>query len=197
MKNTFKWVMVFAVIMAITSFQTSHAQINYGLKGGLNFANVGGDDVEDAEMRVGFHVGGFLDISLAGLVAVETGLYYSQKGYQYNESFMGVSFEFENVSSYLDIPVVMKVSPLPLIHFYAGPQASILLDNTYKFNGESESDTEGMRDLDLALVIGAGVNVPGGLRASIGYDIGLTTLDEDGDFKAYNRVIKLTVGYRF
>ncbi len=197
MKKTIRLFTVLAVIAGLTMFQTAQSQINYGLKGGLNFATVAGDDVEDVDMRTGFHVGGFLELSLLGLAAVEGGVYFSQKGFQMSESFMGMTFEVENISTYIDIPVVAKFGPIPLIHFYAGPQASLLLNNTVKVDDESESDTEGLRPMDLALVVGAGINLPMGLRASIGYDFGLTTLDEDGDFKAYNRVLKFTVGYKF
>ncbi len=197
MKKLLQLTTAFTLLLAVVSLQPAHGQINYGVKGGVNFANVGGDDMGDTDMRTGFHVGGFLELSLLGIAAVEGGVYYSQKGYQVTEEFAGMTFEGENISSYIDIPVVAKFGPIPFVHFYAGPQASILLDNTVKANGESESSTEGMRDLDLALVLGAGVNLPVGLSASLGYDLGVTSLDEDGDFKAYNRVLKLTVGYRF
>ncbi len=194
MKKTIQLITALALLVSLTAIQPAQAQINYGIKGGLNLANWGGEDVEDTEMRTGFHLGGFLELSLLGIVAVEGGAYFSQKGYQYD---LGNDIAMENISTYIDVPVVAKFSPLPLIHFYAGPQASFLLNNTVKMNGESDSGTEGFSPVDLALVLGAGVNVPGGLRVTAGYDFGLTTLDEDGDFKAYNRVIKLTVGYKF
>lgn len=190
MKKTLQFFAAITLMVCFAAIQPAQAQINYGLKGGLNFANMGGDDVEDSEMRTGFHVGGFLELSLLGIVATEGGLYYSTKGYSFDD--------FDFISSYIDIPVVAKFSPLPLVHFYAGPQFSILLDSKSEFDGEEvDSGTDGLRDLDLALVLGAGINLPGGLRASLGYDFGLTSLDEDGDLKEYNRVIKLSVGYRF
>ncbi len=194
---------IFLAILLLVSVSGLQAQsLDFGVKGGLNFANLGGEDVEDTDMRIGFHIGGFANFSILGLVQIEPGIYYSTKGYQVEESFNGEgTLEFINTISYLDIPLLAKFSPAPIFNVFIGPQPSILLDNKYtmKFNGEeeTESDTEGMRSFDLALVLGAGVDLPMGLTASLGYDLGLLSIDEDGDFKGYNRVIKFSVGYKF
>ncbi|MFW6224539.1 MAG: porin family protein, partial [Bacteroidota bacterium] len=134
MKKMIQLITALALLFSISVIQPAQSQINYGIKGGLNLANLGGEDVEDTDMRTGFHLGGFLELSLLGIVAVEGGAYFSQKGYQSDD---GNEVVFKNISTYIDVPVVAKFSPLPLIHFYAGPQASFLLDNTVEFNGES------------------------------------------------------------
>lgn len=190
MKKTFQIFLVMALVTGFMTVHTAQSQINYGLKGGLNIANVGGSDIENTDPRTGFHVGGFLELSLLGIIAAEGGVYYSEKGYS-------LSDDIEAVSSYIDVPLVAKFGPIPFIHFFAGPQFSFLLDNKMKIGDKEDSATDGMREMDIAAVLGAGVNIPGGLRASIGYDIGLTSLDEDGDINIFNRVLKITVGYRF
>lgn len=188
MKNKYFLSVIAALIMStIFAHQAQSQFVSYGIKGGLNMANIAGNDAGDTEPRNGFHVGGFLGISLLGIVAAEGGAYYSQKGYITSLT------ETEVISSYIDVPVVVKFSPLPLFHFFAGPQASFLIDNKIG----DVSNVEGMRTVDMALVVGAGINIPMGIRLSAGYDYGFTSLDETDTFEVYNRVIKFTVGYKF
>ncbi len=188
MKNKYFFTVIVALIMSTLFTHQAQSQfISYGIKGGLNLANIGGSDAGDTESRQGFHVGGFLGVSLLGIVAAEGGAYYSQKGYIHTNT--GV----EVVSSYVDVPVVVKFSPLPLFHFFAGPQASFLIDNKVG----DVSFVDGLREVDMAVVVGAGMNIPMGIRVSVGYDYGFTSLDESDEFEAYNRVLKFTLGYKF
>lgn len=191
MKLTIRMITAIALLAGLTAMQSAQAQmLSYGIKGGLNIANVGGSDAPESEARTGFHVGGFLGLSVLGIVAVEGGGYYSQKGYA-----AGSGDGAEVVFNYIDIPLVLKFSPLPLINFYFGPQASLFLDGSIK-DTEFEFEADNFTSPDFALVMGAGLNIPGGLRVSAGYDMGLTPLNVD-EKKIYNRVLKITVGFRF
>ncbi len=190
MKMTIRLITAIALLAGLTALQPLQAQISYGIKGGLNIANIGGADAPDSDPRTGFHVGGFLGISFLGIVAAEGGVYYSQKGY-----VMATEGGPELIYNYIDIPVVVKFSPLPLFHFYAGPQASLFLNGSMK-DTDFDFDAENFTSPDFAVVLGAGVNVPGGLRLSVGYDLGVTPINVD-EKKVYNRVLKLTIGYKF
>lgn len=195
MKNKTKLTILASVMMVlIFSVNITQAQfVSYGLKGGLNIANIGGSDAGDAVPTTGIHVGGFLGLSLLGIVAAEGGVYFSQKGYMVSGDNTG---DLQVSLNYIDIPVVVKFSPLPLVHFFAGPQVSYFLSGKSEQNG-TENDIDNLRQLDMAVVAGVGMNLPMGLRLSAGYDYGFTTLIEDSPLDMYNRVIKLTVGYKF
>lgn len=191
MKMTIRLITAIALLAGLTAMHGAQAQmISYGIKGGLNIANVGGSDAPESEARTGFHVGGFLGLSFLGIVAVEGGGYFSQKGYS-----AGSGDGTEVVFNYIDIPLVLKFSPLPLFHFYAGPQASLFLNGSIK-DTEFEFEADNFTSPDIAIVLGAGLNIPGGIRVSAGYDLGITPLNVD-EKKIYNRVLKLTVGYKF
>jgi len=195
MKNKTKLTFLASVMMIlIFAISTTQAQfVSYGLKGGLNIANIGGSDAGDAGPKNGFHAGGFLGVSLLGIVAAEGGVYFSQKGYMVSGDNTG---DLQVSLNYIDIPVVVKFSPLPLVHFFAGPQVSYFMSGKSEQNG-TENDIDNLRQLDLAVVAGVGMNLPMGLRLSAGYDYGFNTLIEDSPLDMYNRVIKLTVGYKF
>jgi hypothetical protein len=51
--------MILLQVMAL-SLLTVQAQIKFGLKGGLNIANIGGSDVDDNKAKIGFYLGGLL-----------------------------------------------------------------------------------------------------------------------------------------
>ncbi|TVQ17773.1 MAG: PorT family protein [Bacteroidetes bacterium] len=192
MKMTIRLITAIALLAGFTAMQPLQAQISYGIKGGLNIANIGGADAPDSDPLTGFHVGGFLGISFLGIVAAEGGVYYSQKGY-----VVAIEDGPKHVYNYIDIPVVLKFSPLPLFHFYAGPQASLFLNGSIKSSdNEIELKSDDFTSPDFAIVLGAGVNVPGGLRLSVGYDLGVTPINVE-EKKVYNRVLKLTIGYKF
>lgn len=192
MKKTMQFVMVLMVATSMLFTQYAQSQISYGVKGGLNLATVGGSDVRDADTRMGFHAGGFLGLSLLGLAAFEGGVYFSQKGNV--ESGLA---DIEVISTYIDIPIVAKISFLPFTHIFAGPQFSFLLNSKVSYPDGDLDISDLTNSTDLAAVVGLGMNLPMGLRLSAGYDFGLVSVDAVDESKVYNRVIKLTVGYKF
>lgn len=202
MKRVFA--LAFACVLIGCSVQLQAQPKGLGLKGGVNLATIYGEDVdEDLDLKIGYHIGFSYDISMGKILGIQTGLQYSTKGYSYSghDSWYGGDFEMNFTSTYVDIPVLLRLSILPLIDLYAGPQASYLLDSKYVVtvgdHEDSESGTEGMTTLDMALTLGAGFRSSKGLSAALFLDTGLYSLDEDGDWAAYNAVLKLSLYYRF
>lgn len=193
MKKALQLLVVLAMIFSFAHNPSVTAQVSFGIKGGLNLANWGGEDAGETKMRTGYHLGGFLELSLPGLLTVEGGLYFSEKGYKDKV----ITLDYQFISSYIDIPVVLKFKPTPLFHMYTGPQVSVLLNNTIKVGDEEETFSDGFSPIDLGWVLGAGISFPGGVRISAGYDLGLITHDENNDFKSFNRVIKISIGVAF
>jgi hypothetical protein len=196
------------ILFAIYSISNSNAGlINYGVKGGVNFSNlIGSDWMVASYYKTSFHGGMFLDVSLMGIVGVETGVYYSRKGYvDITKSDVGGVLETVQESdysyNYIDIPVLLRVKPIPFISLFAGPQASIYLNNSYKVidqdgNVTKGKDEEAMSNPDFAIVIGTHTNLPFGAFFSASYDISLLPY-KPNDKNIYNSVIKISVGYRF
>jgi hypothetical protein len=202
MKRIISLAFVFILISCMSQLYAQPKGL--GVKGGFNFATIYGEDVEeDLDLKIGYHIGFSYDIPLGKILGIQTGVQYSTKGYGYSghDSWMGGDYELTFTSTYLDIPLLLRLSILPLIDLYAGPQASYLLDSKYvvKAGGheDSESGTEGMTKLDMALTLGVGFRSSKGLTAGLFLDTGLNSLDEDGDWAAYNAVLKLSLYYRF
>jgi hypothetical protein len=174
-----------------------------GVKGGLNLANVTGDDVsDDAEMLIGFHAGAYAQFDLA-VLTIQPELLYTMKGSQEEGTMMGVDYSGTSTLNYLEIPVLVKynVLPTPMMKasVYAGPSLAFLLSANHEqeVNGET-TDTDIADDLtstDFGLNVGASVELSK-LMIDVRYNMGLASVDDSGadaDYK--NSVIMLSVGY--
>lgn len=183
--------------------QVNAQEISFGVKGGADFSKWGGDDVENADLNtnIGFHIGAFAEMPLTNALNLESGLYVSRKGFKADDQILGVNMDVTNTSTYLDIPVLAKYAVTKNYYIALGPQASFLLNNklTMEIAGEKDTDkgVSGFNKFDLGAVAGMGYQFNNGLLVSANYDFGLRSLDDVTNTKAYNRVIKASVGYRF
>ena len=57
--------------------------------------------------------------------------------------------------------------------------------------------TDNFNKADIGLVGGASYTFDNGFSINAGYDHGLSRLDKNGNFKSYNRTVKVGIGYRF
>lgn len=195
---------------AILAFGFASAQeTRFGAKAGLNLANLGGD-VEDTDMKVGFHVGGFAEIMISDKFAVQPELLFSTQGAksEYSEDFGGMDVNIEeNLKlAYLNIPIMAKYYVTEGFNIQAGPQVGFLMsakaDAEASAGGMSESVEEDVKDqmetIDFGVNVGLGYNFGENFGVEARYNIGMSNLYKDsGDFKATNSVIQISVGYRF
>ncbi|AHM63601.1 hypothetical protein D770_26790 [Flammeovirgaceae bacterium 311] len=212
---------LFAALFIFT-LQTE-AQVRGGIRAGANGATWGGDAVGSftdmmnttgvmkTEMNPGFHAGAYLQVPVSQTVSFEPGVYYSQKGMQVSQTFETNSFfkpqaTVTNTSHYIEMPVLMRVHLGPGFQVYAGPQLSYLVDNQVRAEAgvlglsyeQNWSVDPGLRKADFGVTGGIGYEFAQGLNLQAGYEWGLSSLDEGkSNFDAYNRVIKLSVGYTF
>lgn len=202
MDTILKPLLIFAI--CFSSIQNIYAQeIRFGAKAGADFSNWRGKDVKDADLNthIRFHAGAFTEIPVAKAWNLESGLYISQKGFESDMEILGVNLEVTNTSTYLDLPVLAKYAVNKNFNVFLGPQFSYLVNNkvTYKFDGEKDTDkgVSGFKKFDLGAVGGMGYQFNNGLLFSANYDFGLLKMDDVSNTKAYNRVIKISAGYRF
>ncbi len=214
---------VFCTILAI-SFAT--AQVSLGIRTGVNFAKWHGDDLQIIEDlldktdgylvtkgKTGLHIGAYVNIPINGIFAFEPGIQYSKKGYSINGDFQINALKFLAInagarvqSHYIDIPLTVKANVYKGLQVYAGPQVSFLARSTLNaklgvlgisiFN-KGVGITERFNKVDLGITGGVGYQFDNGLNVQAGYDYGLSKLDKNDNYEAYNRVIKVSVGYSF
>jgi hypothetical protein len=213
-------------IISVLMINSLYAQVTYGIRSGINYATWKGDDVqiiEDlldktdgyvvAKGRTGMHIGGYVHIPISEVFAFEPGLGYSKKGYSLKGDFQIPVLKYFNInaraqvqSHYIDIPLVMRANVYKGLNVYAGPQVSYLVRSTLNaklgvlgitlFN-RGFGITERFNKLDMGLTGGIGYQFDNGLNLQAGYDYGLSKLDKNDNYSAYNRVVKVSVGFSF
>ncbi len=194
MKKGLYLVLLLGVVVSTGFAQVS---VSKGLLGGLNLATVGGDDAPGGIKSVtGYAAGVFLELSVPGPFSFEANALYSMKGAKREAGVV----TFTDTYGYVDVPILLKYNlPVPAVTPYicAGPMYSTLLSAKTKQEGgflPGEHDIkDAMPKSDFGAVVGIGIGFSS-LRIDARYNMGLSTLDKDGTFKMYNRVIAVYVG---
>ena len=193
-------------------------EISYGVKAGVTVSDWRGEasdgirelvdlaGVVSTRPNLGFHIGGYAVIPLQSGFSIEPGLIYSQKGMQLTETIVDVIVPIEAKASvkshYVDLPIMAKFQAPSGFHVFGGPQVSYLVANRLRtkagilgFNVQENFKIDaGFRKVDVALTGGVGYQFANGTNISASYEHGLSTIDENGFFDAYNRAFKATVG---
>jgi hypothetical protein len=121
---------------------TAHAQdFRFGVKGGANFADIAGKDLDENSHRykLGWHAGVMVNIqnSTNKVFSIQPELLYSRKGYENNSLPVEIRNSNNNLLysqqegglvrlNYLDLPVIFNFK-VGIIVFEVGPQVSYLV----------------------------------------------------------------------
>jgi hypothetical protein len=166
---------------------SSHAQL--GVRAGLSSANFSDTDFTSI---TGIHFGAYyLAKTSSNLLSVEPGIYYSGKGYTTVAPGGG---DVTEKLGYVDIPVLVRLSLIPSLNVFAGPQASVLVSRNYTLGNTTSTSLEPIRGYELGAVVGVGLKVAAGLNLQASYDLGLSSLNYFNT-DVSNRVLKLSLGY--
>lgn len=204
---------IFCLIAVITFGFVNAQDLKYGVKGGLNVSSFSGDnDGMDLKSRVGFNIGGFVEVKLSEKFAIQPEVLYSQQGTKFKLS--GILFsndepfkaETKFNLSYINVPVMFKYYAIEKLFIEAGPQIGFLISAKSKtkvtgFDQTEELDTKDMYNtIDFGLNFGAGYDFTQNISLGARYNLGLANIaktEAGDDGKLHNGVFSLSVGYKF
>lgn len=175
-------------LSSVTAQETS-----FGLKGGLNFATLGGD-AEDVESLTSFHLGGFAQIKISEKFMIQPELVYSGQGAQDS-----VENDLKIKLNYINLPIMAKFMVSDGLSFEVGPQIGFAVSRKVTFEGESENLDDEFKAFDYGVGLGAGYQFDSGMLLSLRYNLGLANIleNEIDDFRVNNNVFQISVGYVF
>lgn len=214
-----------AVSIFIASASFAQTQPTFGIRGGLSNATMRGDaenslnNIVDysngmitTSSKNGVFGGAYANIPLGGVVSVEPALYYAQKGYEMNGelSIKGIDFLGANAKAtlnnqYIDLPVVLKAN-VNGFQVFAGPQVSYLVKSDlrttagvlgYNLLNKKMDATDQFNRWDAGITGGIGYQFKNGANITAAYDHGLARADANQNMNAYNRSIKVGIGFSF
>ncbi len=187
-----KLIIALFVIVMFTMTPVYALGLSKGIKGGLGFANLYGDDIHNGGSSKAAICGGvFVNFSLLGLIEIQPELLYTQKRIDYDQNpFTGADMEepYHVKLNYIEIPILGKVMMLvPGVvkpNLFAGPYFAYNLTAKGNFDTQDAQDLEFIKSTDFGMVVGLGVDV-NLLVAKVTldgrYTRGLTSIHEDGD----------------
>ncbi len=180
MKSPFKIALFTFALMGIA--RLAEAQINFGVKAGLNLANMYYSDdfgALDPKMIPTFQVGVIADINLSDNFAIQPGLLLVGKGTRQKEE--SASFKYYSNPYYLQVPVNFLYKN-NLFYAGVGPYVGFGLfgKDKVEFPGTNQTGNisfgssldDGYSALDFGANVEAGINA-GKFRLGVGYALGL------------------------
>ncbi len=181
MKKILLTVMVLFTINGIIA-QDHH--VEFGLKGGVNFATLRADDNNDLNSRTSFHLGGLAHIHLSKQFAIQPELLYSGQG----ANFSGGNIKL----NYINVPVLAQYMFGVGLRLETGPQFGFLV-------GAKSGDVDvkdSFNGFDFSWAFGVGYVTPSGFGVDARYNLGLTDISEDNT-NVKNSVWQIGLLYQF
>lgn len=205
--------------VVVFAFGVSSAQdMNFGVKAGLNVANLTGD-IEDANSLIGAHAGVFAEFKISDKFSFQPELLFSMQGakqkFSETEIIAGETYTYTEESkeklNYINIPLMAKYYAAEKFSLEVGPQIGFLMSakNDYEYTetyaGVSYSESgsvdvkEFYKGIDFGLNFGVAYDFTENLLAGVRYNLGLSNINDVGDsnYKIKNSVFQVSLGYRF
>ena len=184
------------------SVQRSDEPVTFGIRGGVNFAKqtASSDGYSfSPKNNVGFNFGVSVDIPMMESLYLQSGLYYTVKGYKLEED----GYTEKATPSYLELPILASYrynfSEYTQLQVNFGPYLAYGIAGKYKWDdGDDDEDyfNDDIKKFDAGLAIGAGM-IFGHIFVGINYDLGLTNILKDSEGTLKNKCLSINVGYNF
>ncbi len=192
-------ILIVALFTLITVLPAT-AQVNFGVIGGLNLANLSVDPDQgvDISNRTAVGIGGVLSFGVGETLALQLEPMFLQKGAKATVQGFG---ETELKSSYIEVPAMLKFafgSSDTKPYFMAGPTVGFLLSAKV----EDESVKDDVKSIDFGLAFGGGVSLPMGNNTVFvegRYSLGLSDINDDSsdDTEIKTKGIQIMAGITF
>lgn len=213
-------VLLFVICGVITVFE-SFAQ-TFEIKSGVNLSTIFSTDENsfygnNYKIVPRLLIGVTTEFPITELFSFETGLLFSSKGYEIERNYFvypdsePIHLYQKVILNYMDIPLSIKYSTSFLkipIYGMIGPYAGIALNGKTKIDEFSDALNVGYghnqqigpdgywKRIDYGLHAGAGI-VINKIVFGLDYVFGLADISQSNTYEAENRIIGLTLGYKF
>jgi len=214
-----------AASVMFTTIAMAQVQPTFGIRAGVASSSIKGDAPNSlnnlldftngavtTSCHTGLFAGGYASIPVGDVMSVEPSINYTQKGYNLRgelnikgAEFIGANAQAKLTTHYIDIPVVLKAN-INGFQVFAGPQVSYLAKadlvttaGLLGFNllNKKMDATDQFNRWDAGFTTGIGYQFANGVNLTASYDHGLMKTDANKNLDAYNRSIKVGLGFSF
>jgi hypothetical protein len=193
-----KVILMFCLAVGFTQF--SNAQIDFGLKAGVNYNNAGEDSFKEssadiidggAEAKTGYHVGLWFrgDIPVLGGLYLRPEIVYTQVKTEFELLSDSDDYSFKK----LDVPVLVGKKFLGFANVFIGPSFQYILDDEISYK---EFTSDELDKFSVGLQMGVGVEF-GNIGVDVRWERGLTNNEANfvtDNFTVDNRTNQIIFG---
>ncbi|WP_196892406.1 porin family protein [Aureivirga marina] len=194
-------------------FAAKAQDISFGVKGGVNFANLVGTDIYGGESKTGWTAGVVVELALSDKFSIQPEVLYSAQGAKSNFSLPNLNDPNvldkynANISlDYINVPIYAKYYIVEGLSIDAGPQFAFLVDNSIELKKTvpllpnpvtttTKQDLPDKKDFGIDGSVGFGYKTPEGIFIHGRYNFGL--IDVESNENAKNSVFQVSLGYEF
>lgn len=199
---------IFAFFLLTLVTKNSQAQLQFGLKGGINynsdsFESVSNDVLNGAKTKTGIHTGLWLRAKLPVIgLYIRPEIVYTElnNSVNYESPFSApktTDFKFRKI----DVPVLIGKKFLGIGNVFAGPSFQYILSSDFELNDLREVSTE---SFSLGIQLGAGIEL-GRLGIDLRWERGLSKTETvfvdntifDSNFNFDKRVSQIIFGISY
>ena len=198
------------LILGIALFgglSAANAQIDLGVKGGLNFPTLSGDSRQligdQTKFRTDFYVGGYANYKVTDQISFQPELLYSKQGAGIKNS--GNS-NTKIVTQNINIPLMGRYEIMAGLNVEFGPQLGFLVSAKEKYELGKEDRkfkaTDSFKTFDFGLNFGAGYKVTDELEINARFTKGLSNINNyfpegiNDNYKITNTYFSIGVAYK-
>ena len=181
---------VFLAAAIVTLGIAANAQTTFGVKAGLNIANLTGDtEGLNTSSLTSFNAGAFANIPVSSQFSVQPEVLYSGEGAKATGGKLALN--------YVNIPVLFQYNNSG---FYGelGPQLGILTSAKAKPDDGDDTDIKDvLKSTNFSLAFGAGYKLAGGLGFGVRYNLGLSNIADSDEGTLKSNTFAVGVSYAF
>jgi hypothetical protein len=153
---------LFIALLLLGTAQFAEAQLNFGIKAGVNynsdsFSDVSNDVLNGAESRTGYHAGIWFRAKLPAIgLYLRPELVYTELrndvNYDNSTTVRNTDFNFSKI----DVPILLGKKIFGIGNVFAGPSFQYILDSDFGINDLSEISTD---EFSLGIQLGFGIEI--------------------------------------
>lgn len=198
-----KGLLVIALVVFGATAVQAQQDWGFGVKGGVNFANLTGNNVGNTDGRTSFYAGlvGELPI-VENLFSIQPEVMYSGQGFDIAEidqdNVLDTDDNIEYQLDYINVPILAKIYLVEGLSVQAGPSFNFKVNEEIDYNPTSDDgdiERNSAKDFEVGGAVGLEYKLNNGLFVQGRYNYGFTDILDQGD--VHNSVFQAGLGYMF
>ena len=174
-------------LSAVTMAQND--RVNFGLKAGVNLANLNVEDYDETEMKLGMYGGALAHIHITPNIGLQPEVVYSTQGAKDGDT--------KWLIDYVNVPIMLQYMFNNGFRIETGPQVGFLAGVADKRDGTETGffTSDDFKTVDFSWSVGLGYLTYSGLGIDGRYNFGISNINDFGTATVRNNVFQVGLFY--